>query len=215
MKWFTAFSVTLLFVVLYRPCLGQEKSNLKFLENLTDSLLQDVFSQSFENKPIRFAIRNFGAADEQSWFFENQIIEALKKEGTSVFFVPEDDHAGASLSEENVIIVEYRSLDIGIEYGPEIKKNQSPMLIQRNGKVGFSLRIISRPEGKILWNGSKSGTKFDWISLDSINEVENENISFVKGRQIKDSEASSLLQPILISVVSGVIVYLFYSLRSR
>lgn len=217
MKWFTKFLVfaALLGAGMYERCLAEEKSNLQFLESLTDSLLQDVFDHSFKNKPVRVKIRKLGAEDAVDWFFENRIVEVLKNEDVSFFFIQENDHADISLPAESFSTIEYKPLELNIKYGPKTKKFPSQELIKRTGNVQILLRIIEHPGGKILWNAIQNASRVDWVDLESLNSLENENVIFAQGERIHDRIGSSIVQPILIATVTGVIAYLFYSLRSR
>lgn len=77
------------------------------------------------------------------------------------------------------------------------------------------LRLVNEFSGKVLWSGMSEKTGSEWIQEDDVPNVENHNIPFTRGKYASRSKSIGLFQPLLVSTAAGVIVYLFYALRSR
>jgi hypothetical protein len=59
------------------------------------------------------------------------------------------------------------------------------------------------------------GTRYDWVSAAARTQIENPNVSFTTGKFEIQSGKSKIFEPVLITGVTGVIIFLFFSLRSR
>ncbi|MFQ5825038.1 MAG: hypothetical protein ACE5JB_13370, partial [bacterium] len=59
------------------------------------------------------------------------------------------------------------------------------------------------------------GSRLDWISSKKIRQLETRNLPFTQGVFLNGKGKSKFLEPIVITGVTGIIIFLFYSLRSR
>jgi hypothetical protein len=88
--------------------------------------------------------------------------------------------------------------------------------LKRVALINFFLRVLQEPFGEVLWSGELSAQKNDSVSAENLESLENPNIPFTKGKLSEPPEHDrKLLQTLLISGVTGAIVYLLYALRSR
>jgi hypothetical protein len=208
------FYLTLLFFfAIFHHAEAQQLSNLDFLANLTDSLLEEISKEAFPESLREVRIRSLNTNEDIRWFIENQIFNVLKKARVSSIYLKQQQDETDSTK---YTVYECKVLTLGIEYMNKMPGgNLSPGNIRRKGSVGLSLRIFNHPSGEILWSGIVKGSRSDWIPGKKIREVENRSLPFTMGVFLNGEGKSGLLEPIVITAVTGIIIFLFYSLRSR
>ncbi|MFQ5750881.1 MAG: hypothetical protein ACE5HI_02700 [bacterium] len=209
-----------LFVIwtLSTKCSAEDLTNLQFLTNLTDSLLQAATQDISERIKKKVVIRSLAVNKEVDWFIENQLVKFLHKRDVQSIYLNQDtlNAISATTRKDTISIFEFKLLTIGIEYFEENSQGLSKAgYVNRKGSISIYLRIIEQSTGEILWNGDIEKSQYDWIPLAAIDRLENPNVPFSKGVLIKNRGRTTILKPILITGITGIIVYLFYSLRSR
>ncbi len=212
-KWFI-----IIYLILSFPngSLAQEATNLQLLSNLADSLLRPVIQENVTQGIETVALRNLAAKHEDAWFFEQRITASLKAAGVRSILLA--TYVGDSLRlPQPSLILEYRPLGLSIQYQALSRTNHQGTdryLVSRTGSVDLYLRIVSYPSGALVWDGEVAGRQTDSVSSDNLEELEQPEIAFTKG-QLQPVEDNRLVQALVVSVVTGAIVYLFYALRSR
>lgn len=197
-------------------CFSKEPTNFEFLTSLADSLLESATKEYVSDVEKRAIVRSLDVNDKANWFIENRLVEVLKRNGVRTIYLALENDVQPEIEPDSLVsILEFKLLHLKIEYHELTKQQNSGEKIQRVGKAGLFLRIINKPSGKILWSDNLEGTKSDWIPINNKSIVENKEIHFTKGKTIRKSNSIKLVQPLIISSAAGVIVYLFYSLRSR
>lgn len=212
------FYIVLLSFGLSTNTKAQEISNLQLLVELADSLLNDVPKEAFIDSSKSVLIRSLQPNEEVDWFIENRIVEVLKRKNISTILLYQKYKSPKNKGENgrSITIIEYKVLALGIEY---VDQKGGALfgsgLIKRKGKIGLFLRFINQPLGEIVWNGEVEGTRFDWFTAKVQTSIENPNIPFTLGKYLLRTGKSKIYEPILITGVTGIIVFLFFSLRSR
>jgi len=77
------------------------------------------------------------------------------------------------------------------------------------------LITILRPSRKVILSESKRAFFQDLIAAQNVAQLETPELSFTQGEKPKQAGALSWLEPLLVAVVTGGIVYSFYSFRSK
>jgi hypothetical protein len=113
---------------------------------------------------------------------------------------------------DSTAVVEFKLMEIGIDY---LRQNRGAEVIGRKAYVHFWGRVRLRATGRILYNGALQASKSDWIAAENRQVFENPDIEFTVGKIQTVKRDGGVLQPLAVVVVTGVVVYLFYSLRSR
>jgi len=173
-------------------CLAQE-SNFQFISSLTDSLLDLATNQILGERPTQVILR--GLDDNNiNWFFEDRLVELLKRQDI-IHIYSEDQIERSHGSENSSVTFQYEVSKLDVKYN---KQSGNSNTVKRIAEVSFFLRIIQHTTGAVLLSKNFEATKEGWY----------------KQSQLKEGK-KNLLQPILISSITGIIVYLFYGLRSR
>lgn len=156
-------------------------------------------------------IQSLQPDEEAGWFFAEGLENVLRDLGAESIYLDGVGPAG----QESSLLIDFKILRVGIRYleTPEIGNDDE--LRERMGHVALFLRISEQPSGKLLWSGEVSRDSSDTIRLAQLKVLENANIPFTVGQGTKNGDGSNLLEPVLITGITGTIIFLFYSLRSR
>ena len=188
-------------------CLAQE-SNFLFISGLTDSLLGLATTQLPSEKASQAVLR--GLEDNSiNWFFEDRLVELLKRKNIAHIYF-EDKVEGSRDSENLCLAFEYKVLKLDVKYK---KQNKDSNRVKRIAEVDFFLRIIQHATGMVLLSENFEAKKEEWLHVNQRNLQQTSDIQFNPSQP--NQKKRNILQPILISSITGVIVYLFYALRSR
>ncbi|TDI94246.1 MAG: hypothetical protein E2O77_01350 [Caldithrix sp.] len=188
-------------------CLAQE-SNFLFISSLTDSLLDLATTQLTSEKASQAVLRSL-EDNNINWFFEDRLVELLKRKNIAHIYF-EDKVEGSRDSENLSLGFEYKVFKLDVKY---MKQSRNSKRVKRIAEVEFFLRIIQHATGTVLLSENFEGKKEKWLHVNQANLQETSDIQF-NPSQPKQKKIN-ILQPILISSVTGIIVYLFYGLRSR
>jgi len=187
-------------------CLAQE-SNFQFISSLTDSLLDLATTQLPGEKSSQAILRRL-EDNNLNWFFEDRLVELLERKNIAhIYFEDQVDRSPGSVN--SFLTFQYKVSKLDVKYN---KQSRDSNTVKRIAEVGFFLRIIEHATGKVLLSENFEATKEGWLDV-------NQNLQQTNAIQFDQSQPKqkkrNILQPILISSITGIIVYLFYGLRSR
>jgi hypothetical protein len=192
--------IMIFFTLSNQIILSQEKTNLEIFNRLTDKIAFEVWQQvSSENDSIINLKINL-AGDYQ--IFESRLVAEMTKIEKRIQFSPRNEELGVILTIENSFV----------NYGEPSK----------DGLFGtyYVTRSISLA-GNYFIRGKQINpidffyTNIDTISLDNIQEFENEALKFTKGKKPEAPFFSTILEPIIITSSAAAAIYLFFSIRSK
>jgi len=188
-------------------CLAQE-SNFQFISSLTDSLLGRATTQLHSEKASQAILRSL-EDNNINWFFEDRLVELLKRKNIAHIYF-EDQVEGSRGSVNSSLAFEYKVLKLDVKYN---KQSRNSNTVKRIAEVDFFLRIIQHTTGTVLLSKNFEATKEEWLHVNQTNLQQTNDIQLNQGQS--KQKKGNILQPILISSITGIIVYLFYGLRSR
>ncbi len=184
-------------------------SNLQLLGCIVDSLL-DSISVRLEADSSDLYLHRLDRDNKLNWFFETRLVDKFSTPERSVYL-----DGGKQTSEPNRakirFDVEYRPVLAMVGY-QELLHGKT---IQRIGRIEFFLLMTEGPAKRLLWSGTLSASRQDVINRDAVKLAENRNVDFSVGQAVNEDKSVKLFPPLLVSGVAGLIVYLFYSIRSR
>ncbi len=187
-------------------CLAQE-SNFQFISSLTDSLLDLATTQIPGEKTSQAILRSL-EDNNINWFFEDRLVELLKRKNIAhIYFEDQVDRSRGSVNSS--LTFQYKVSKLDVKYN---KQSRNSNTVKRVAEVGFFLRIIQHATGTVLLSKNFEATKEGWLDVNQ-NLQQTDDIQFDQSQP--KQKQRNILQPILISSITGIIVYLFYGLRSR
>lgn len=180
----------------------QPATNLDVLESVYASLFNNALGRvSFRDSVA--AVRAVGIESSYSWLLEAQLLEALRTFGIRKTILRSKATEGDSL-----IDISYRPINKKIVYSKINSKK-----IERTISAALHLRI-QKSNGALLFSKILKETKVDTLPRSKIGLIENADMEFTHGQMTK-SFLSSMVQPVVVSLITGFIIYLFYSYRSK
>lgn len=188
-----------LFFCLSQNCFGQATSNIELITSLTDSLLEQGFTELSLSARKQAAIRSAND-NELNWILEDRLIKTLTRFGYgSVFHY---DAKRDSTPSGALLLFEYGISKL--TFRVERASDDSASLKRKIAEVSFFLKVRDGVSGPIIYDRFFEGSRRAKPQL-----------SLSTGQARKEKKRGKVLQPVLISTVTAVIVYLFYALRSR
>ncbi|RMF65587.1 MAG: hypothetical protein D6743_07770 [Calditrichaeota bacterium] len=209
----TFFVVYFCFLVATPEAAAQRVTNLEFLTGLTDSLL-DQATQVLDSVEVRtVVIRALDPQNDANWFFEDRLSAVAKAHGSPAIYLGAPGSEERFWPDSSAVIIEFEPLKLDVVY------EQSDGVARagygkRIGNVGLFLRLVNGGTGRLLASDTIEARKSDWVAEQELDEIKSDKISFSKSEGGK-KPLGKIVQPLLISGVTGILVYLFYSLRSR
>lgn len=196
---------------------AQTKSNLDIFSDLIDSVLTEILPEIPKEPSTTLFIKNLDANSNISWFIENRIVHILKSLGFhDEIYVGDPDFSNRD--GKTTLRLDYKVLDLKVKY---MKREDGGFLgsgsnqINRQITVGLLVRVVKVPEDALILSEERWKNYNDWINEDQISTVENSNLPFTSGEFKYNKNSKNLLEPLLVTGVTGIIVFLFFSLRSR
>ena len=180
--------------------------------NIFKSLYYKGFSNGFQKITVSDSLplyfNNINKNKSIDWLIEEQFVKSAQHAG--FFNLLQMDGSALSKDEEKYF-VEYRSVLNSVSYSaisvlPENKCN-------RIVNIEVYLKILG-PENRVLLSNVIRESYSDTINVNTINSLENSDLPFTIGNRSK-SLVSKLLEPLLVALITGSIIYIFYSFRSN
>lgn len=194
-----------------------QQSNLELFVSVTDSLLEHVIDEVSEKVQTRLKLRALKPKTENDWFLESRLFKIFEKKTSASYFLElQEDSVAIHGKLDSASVFEYKILNIGTQYLPDSR--MSSQSLKRITRIHFYLRVIQEPSGEILWSGEPTAQKSGFVNKDNLETLEHQNIIFTKGNvsELPEPEKNGkVLQTLLISVITGTVVYLLYALRSQ
>ncbi len=204
-NFFTYFILLLFFANSYIASARNLKTNIDLLSELYFQLIQGMLYGEKIPDSSQIVIQPFESS-ASNWLIENEIIKWAKEVGFEKCVVgksAEDDKSKLDY------LLQYKILSLSVEYGDGLNSEE----IGRTLKAEIYLRLLA-PSRQVLFSGVRKKTLHDEILKKDIQHVENEKYLFTIGEK-KQSFLSKALEPAIVSLVTGGIIYMFYSYRSQ
>jgi hypothetical protein len=198
------------------PAIGQA-TNMAVVADVTDSLVIKLVAGNPDILKGAICIHNRGPGHEADWLFETRLIKYLKSVGVNDIFIPDNSQTCSSLDEGRGTLheVDYQVHDIRIGYSREKASIAAELRHRRNVAMTVAFRVLAQPDGKVLWSDELKQQSVDLVSTQAIKALEEETVDFTHGHFVEQEESTGVLQPLLVTTVTGIVIYLFYAFRSR
>lgn len=181
------------------PTLSAEapQTNLQLLRTLYDDLFAGAFvGISFSDSVSILIHTNEDVA--YKWLIEERLVDKLRSFHVNNIFI---DKAAEPFE------IEVRPIEQSISYSKHKAK------LRRQVNVELYLHIKDA-NNKLLFSNTLKRTRSDTIKTADVKRVENLELSFTRGAQ-RRSFLGKIAEPVVVSLVTGFVIYLFYSYRSK
>jgi len=189
------------FFIMGKTCFAQVSTNLEIISLLIDSSAAKI-SQTNDQLKKGFYLKN--NLPQNYSILNNQIISAFINNGNEVFNKPVDSHPELGYSITS-IKVNYSDLyKDGFLGGYKLTRE---IILYGNYSLSNTGSSFSAVNFKF--------TSSDSIDYDSINQIESSDLNFTRGTKPDEPMFSSLLEPAIAVCTAAVVIYLFFTVRSK
>lgn len=178
--------------------------NLTILEKLASSMVNKVIDQLSPDSTASLSVQSKGQNQEGNWLIENMFAKNLIRRGVSDLYI----------NQQNIdtdLVIEFNLLDLGVRYS-SIQKNK---LVQRNFKVGLSIRALDGSSGLVKFVDELHDQYADSVEVKNIKNLENRDFSFTQASVPQKEGFKKYIEPLIVITTTAGVVYLFYRLRSN
>ncbi|MCJ7497877.1 MAG: hypothetical protein MUO78_07055 [candidate division Zixibacteria bacterium] len=204
----TAFSLFLLISILFPSViLAQEKviplTNENFLRKTINDVLQDCLTEAPFDSQLVWIEEEEG--NPSAWIVKEEVVSFLKKRGP-VGMTKRDER------EKSFLTLSFRIIKLSLEY-PEIKRKNlfGKSRVRREAQVALSFNL-NDSEGRVLWSKRGERGSSDLLKKEEIFSLNNKQYSFLSP-QIPEGSWGRLVEPAVVTVVAGALIYLFFANR--
>ncbi len=187
---------------------GGTLTNFEMLASLGNDLIEKVVQKSGMVSKNASVFLTISKKDSTNWFLEKGLSRYLIGSGYEIFTALNDTLSKAG---NKNYLIQFNTIDIGIKYKPDIKVD---LKLERTGFLNVDFKITDGHTKQVLLNDVFFESVQDWVDVSERENLENQNIDFTIG-EITEGLPSVRFKPLIITAVTGTVVYLFYALRSR
>jgi hypothetical protein len=204
----TAINLFVLISILFpSTILAQEGvipvTNENFLRSTIREVLQDCLTEAPIDSQLVW-IKTEGE-NPSNWIVEEEIVSFLQKRGP-VGIVKVDER------EKSFLTLNFRVIKLSLEY-PEIKRENlfRKSRVRREAQVALSFDL-SDSGGRVLWSKRGEKESSDLLKKEEIFSLNNKQYSFLSP-EIPEGSWGRLVEPAMVTVVAGALIYLFFANR--
>ena len=180
----------------------EPQTNLDVLESIYASLFRNAIAHlSLIDSAV--SVRVNGVDGGYNWLLEAKLLDALRSSGIQKTILHSLPNVCDSLEE-----IACQPISKKIVYSKVDSK-----IITRTIKVELHVRVKNNHD-ELLFSKILTETRADTLPRRKISTIENPDLDFTHG-EMKESFWSKTAQPIVVSLITGFIIYLFYSYRSK
>ncbi|MDZ7262519.1 MAG: hypothetical protein ONB05_10495 [candidate division KSB1 bacterium] len=214
---FRSLVVLSVLALIQKESFGGEKlypSNFSVLKEIAQITIQRILKEAALEPNQSIVIKKSTTEEAQGWFIETQFIEVLRGGGfVSISLIANQEEARIDSSRW---VLEYKIIELGIKYlNPQRWRIFGKANLQRQSVINLSVRIYNERTGEVRWAGDLREEKTDEVPGRLINELENPAFPFTCSRIPAETGWGRILEPVLILGVTGGVIYLFYSFKSK
>ncbi len=200
--------IIVLLTFVHAKDVAYDDTNLDIFKNLYYKGFSDAFQKIAVLDSLPLYFNNINKNKTIDWLIEEQLVKSAENAGFSTLKQIDDS---SILKNEKNVYVEYRSVINNVNYSalsvlPENKQN-------RKVNIEFYVKILD-PDKQILLAAGIKKSYSDTINVNIIDRIEDKNLPFTVGERQKNL-VSELLEPLLVTLITGSIIYIFYSFRSN
>jgi hypothetical protein len=187
--------------------LAQEKGLPLTNESLLRQTIREVLENCLKEAPFDSKLVWIKEEGENlsAWIVKEELVSYLQKRGPVGFWEKERN-------EEDALVLNFRVIKLSLEY-PEVKTKKllGRSWVKRESQVALSFNL-SDSLGKVLWNKRGESENSDLVRIDELTDLNNKQYPYFSP-EVPESSWGKYLEPALVTVAVGALVYLFFANR--
>jgi len=192
------------------------QSNFDWLQTLSEHIINDCFQSNLPDSTQKIVLQAIAPQDSQNWFLENMLVQNLRKYNIPLIVLNDEAVKTETTGNPTGLLLKYRILDLKIRYRAAKKWFFMPTkIIERQAQVIIFLQLENLMSKQLIWSGILTEKAQQEIPSNQIDEIEFPALSFTRAPVPSKSYFQQFFEPVITLGSTGLIVYLFYSYRSR
>jgi hypothetical protein len=187
---------------------SQVRTNLQVIRALFSEILLATLAE-IDGDSTRLYFEPAKTDAGYNWVIEDEIkkLPSLGRFAAVYRFSMEQDRNSTSW-----FLLQYNPIDLAVRYQRD--EPESNGQITRLVSCALSLTVFD-DDGKVVISKTVDDSLSDKIRMDQMETVENEHFAFTMGPRLRKKSLKRFIEPVLVSVITGGIVYSFYTFRSK
>lgn len=183
-------------------------SNEEFLRQSVRSLFERTFDD-FPDAGSNLLLLQAEREHPGNWLLEDELLSYLlsMKYQVALRSSETDGNSGESKS------LFYRIIEMRLDY-PEAKRKGflGGRMVSRRSHLNLSFRLEEETSGKVLWTSRGQEERSGLLKRSAVRSLSNESYPMLSP-SLPDDPQSRFLEPALVAVVVGGLIYLFFASR--
>ncbi len=184
----------------------QPETNIDIFKKLAYQVVDSVLTRLTIDSTKTFVIHSQSKQHEANWLIENALVQKIFQQGGQVQI---SEACGEKTA--NHFKIEYKIDNTALKYVPGLRRK----LIQRQFTMQLDIRCQKCLDGSILFLESIRNQFSDSVTVANVKSLESDVYSFANDKIEHDEGITKYIEPLIALSTTGVIVYLFYSMRSK
>jgi len=186
----------------------QGQSNLQVIEQLTADLVQTALKALDNTEGQALILRSSVPAKGGVWLIEKQIVAWARENGITAVFQAD------SLVNPHVqgLRIEYLPIEMKVSYqgGDTLAEGRTA----RSASVAFYMKATTA-DHRIVFAEQFAKSKTDTIRTSEMQQLDNSLFAFAHAEKNRRSFFSTIVEPLIITIATGGVIYIFYTFRSK
>ena len=183
-------------------------SNEEFLRQCVKSLFERTFDD-FPEAGSRLLLLQPEREHPANWLLQDELISFLLSMKYQVALGSSE--TGGNSGESNSLF--YRIIEMRLDF-PEARRKGllGARMVSRRSHLNLSFRLEDKSTGKVLWTRRGQEESSDLVKRSMVESLNNESYPILSP-SLPDDPQSRFLEPALVAVVVGGLIYLFFASR--
>ena len=182
---------------------GSTKSNAEVMSDVCLRAMENFCADAKIPDTTAVSV-NIGTGEINS-FFAPVIVQALRQHFSALY-----TRRSATATEISASIG-----GVSVQYGEPFSEGMfSGQRCRRTIEVNVRLSVTSKDDGRVVWADIEKASRADTIYVSEIRELQKTSLSISSGVEPAPSVLERFFEPVIIGGAAGVVVYLFFTIRS-
>jgi len=191
---------------------NQVADNLTIFSNLISNAILKIANELDFESDCKIFLKDLKAKNDTEWLFQKELFQILNQKGISQYYLfPADEEYNFDENLCNIVII-LRPIKLSVDYRSKLNAKESDV-ITRHIKVDFFSQV--QKKDTVIYSNTFQERFFDEISKKVIPTLENKNYKFTCGPPTPANFLNKFFEPLITIAVTGIIIYMFYSFRSK
>ena len=153
-----------------------------------------------------------GASHPANWLIEQALAEQLSGRGIHPRLTSVDSTAAATAPAAGATILEYRAVDIALDYvKARVAVGSGEKFVTRAARAAVAVRLLAPGSGEVLWAHDGAAQAQDEVPDELLRSLSQPPAPIITQPAVPVARLTRYTEPLLITVIVGGLISLFYA----